>query len=46
MFISGKTIMCFLGRGYNVHFCEENIVCLSEKRIWFVYLRKGNTFLI
>ena len=36
----------FPGRGYNVHFCEENIVGLSEKRIWFVYLRKGNSFLI
>ena len=46
MFISEKRIVWFPERGYNVHFCEENIVCLSEKRIWFVYLRKGNGFVI
>ena len=25
-----------LPRASNLHFCEGNIVCLSEKRIWFV----------
>ena len=44
MCVSGKRIVCFPGRGYNVHVCEENIVCLSEKRILFYLSEKRKYF--
>jgi hypothetical protein len=46
VYLYEEDIVCFPGIGYNVYFCEENIVYLSEMRIWFVYLRKRNSFLI